>query len=1269
MCGVAMVAKWGKGTQGMEQDYGSNQEGGGLDPSDPQGHPSSRSQKLGGGLSGSQGPWINSESEYFRQGLSLSTKAITDGACGPASQAHTPESIHQPLQDPAEVSSQCHYELASQDALRLASTSLIPSPIVGAQVHLVMENGTMALPLCTSNNTTSDVAQHGFCCSRFQIQVAREDKTPAKVLVGWGKGPCSPDQIVPLDIMKSQWLPCCLSVEDGSAAAQDPLLAPAQDQGQGKCLCPAQAPPIPTKANTPALDATPMPAAVEPYSCSPDHMTDSTVITKGLSQDNLLRKRGIQRSIPSESSKVVTSCQDKVNFCSQEKPPTPPPTLQESPDHAQELKVSRRQVLPKQPENPAEKSLVYTCRPGSPTPVSRSPGTTKSARNSQDIYRSQPDQQPLNVGNNSCSSVPLSAYQVTGHKQSPVQSPREAMQIPSSSAPTCQLQDSVGDHVLVFDMVTGNTTLGLLCHDPMGSQAVLVGFMPSHPSVYASENMLSTRPLAMPILSPDNTRSSFWPSLPMLASPVPSSLSSGSYQEVALVPKEARFNLESWDSPGTETPIRVGMLTGPVALGMPLQLGEKILSHVHDPGSSKSDAENNESGHTIWMLDASGMQDTSTIQAKKLQWVNSEQTPEPAPSSKPQEMPRSLLQEDTASHKQKEVITAHPENTWAEATGQALLGGWPPQAEWHPFTGQPLPTQPPFSEQCPFPRKTHFSGQIPLAEQHPSTKQPPLSDHPPLTGTPLARQLSLTGQSPFFQEPPISKEPILSRDPPTTREPGQASILCQESESLGLPTHVGVLQVPQNPEKICVYVSREKVGTNAASSSSTHWLSSWQHDSSHGSQEQQLSPVTFTTPGTGCKVLPMAMVGTEAQGPQSKLTAEDITDSATVTHLGRLHGAYDELVSTMDALPEQSPVLRRHSLGPYQDMAAVVIDTGTGFTKCGLAGEDHVFSVVPSCIELLQQLVQGQPRYAVPENGEGSYSVLNRGVVSDWDALEMLWQHVFYCRLGMQPEQLAVLVADSPISPSTNREKVAEILFERFHVPAMQTVQQALLALYAYGRTTGLVLGSGYGTSYVAPILSGDLAPRDTYRLDVAGADLTEYLAQLLLAGGHSLPKAGLVTQIKEACCYVAMDVTAEIARTQGQAGVDFVLPDKQVITLGSECFCCPEALFQPNLLGLNQPGLAQLALLSISQLEAEQQEQLLANVVLDGGSTLVRGFPERLRQELGPRATVLDSPHRVVAAWIGGSIMASQDSFQSLWLSRREYEEEGPWAIYKYHL
>ncbi|XP_022353692.1 uncharacterized protein LOC111143948 [Enhydra lutris kenyoni] len=1163
---------------------------GGPDPPGPQGHPSASSQQPGGGLRRSEGPWINSGSVYFRQGLSLSPEAITDRTCGPASQAHAPDLVHQLHQDPADIGSQCVCERASQDAPRPPSTSPFPSSIVGTPTHLIMENRTLALPVCTHSDSTSDTVQHGFCRFRVQAQVARRGKAPAKVLVGWGKGPCSPDQVAPLGSRKSRWLPYLLSGDEDSAAGQDPLLAPGQGQGQDKCPCPAQTPPTPTQANALAVAPTPMPEVVETYTCISGHLTDTTITTNGLSQDLLPSKSDNQWPVLLESSKVVSSLQDKVDFGFQKEPPNQMPPPNESSDHVQEVKAARTQVLSNLPENPVEKPPVCTSRPGSPTPGSGPPGTPKSQRNSQENCSSQPDQQPLNICNNTYSNVPQSAYPDSCHKQSPVQSPGEANQIPPSTAPTCQLQNAVEDRVLVFDMATGNTRMGLLCHDPTGSRAVLLGVMPNHPSVYVPENVLSAPPLGMPILSPDNNRPDFWSTSPMLSSPAPSSLSAGSYREVALVSKEGRLNLELRDSPGTETPIRV--FTRSVPLGMPLQFGERRLSHVHDPGCSKPDAEKNETSHTIWKLDRSRMQDTSTVQPKKLQWMISEQPAEPAPQAPTQEVSRPLLQEDIGKHDQKEVLTTHPDNLGAEGAGQA-----------------------------------------------------------------------------FPSEPPISKEPIIPGRPPITRETGQASTLCQEGEPLSLPAHVGVLQVPLAPEETCVYMSRDKVGIRAAESSSTHRVPSWQPGSPPSTQGEQFSLVTFSTPGTGYKVLPVAMVGTEPQGPRFKLTPEDISHPSVLPHLGLLRGACYELVPTAGTLSVQSPLLCRHSLGPYQDMAAVVIDTGTGFTKCGLAGEDHILSVVPSRVQLLQHPAQDEPRYTVPENQEASYSVLNRGVVSDWDALEVLWQHLFYCRLGVRPEELAVLVADSPISPRTNREKVAEILFERFHVPAMQTVHQALLALYAYGRTTGLVLGSGHGTSYVAPILTGDLAPLDTYRLDVAGADLTEYLAQLLLAGGHSPPKVGLVNQIKESCCYVAMNMTAEVARTQTQARVDFVLPDKHVITLGSERFCCPEALFQPSLLGLNQPGLPQLALLSISRLEAKQQEELLANVVLDGGSTLINGFPERLRQELGPRATVLGSPHRAVAAWLGGSIMASRDSFQSLWLSRREYEEEGPWAIYKYHL
>lgn len=941
-------------------------------------------------------------------------------------------------------------------------------------------------------------------------------------------------------------------------------------------------------------------------------MTNTITVSQApQSQDFQHSNRGNHWSTFMESSKAVGAGQD--NSCPQEELPPPPlsqgePAQGSSSDFAlKSVKANRSQELLGHPQRPTEEADLSS--PISPMPLSKHPGNP-GKRSIQKAGSSQPEQQHLTTSEITSPSTQL-----------PGLSSEEATKMPTSTDPSCLLQDAVEDQVVVFDMATGNTKIGLLCHDPKGSRSVLVGLVPSSSANPASENEVPDQPKPVPAC-PTNNHSNFWPVSSMNNCP-----------EVALVHKDSTFNLKEKDNPQPVSPQRVRVFRGTVPIEVPLQLGERL--QVPDPGWSKPDAERNEANLTTWT------KNHSVVSPKNLQCISSEWPPKSATCVQNKCRTEAKQMENRCNHAQKDVF-ALSDNPQAEGAGV------------HPLTKGSHPHE----------EKILFATQPPPSYQHAAVEQPPITNQfyfpssSPLPGTPLDRKPP--------QELSVHREPSLSNVPPTIRENTQVPDLYQEREAI-VPDYGGTRRVIPTSEGAEVHLNKEKEALNDIHSSKGCRVF-WQ-PSNPAMQDKPHSLYTLSTPGPGCKVLPVAMVRTDSQGSQLKPTDEDVTHSSMVAHLGLLHGTCYELVSPTAVLPAHAPVLCHQPVSPYQKMAAVVIDTGSGFTKCGLAGEDHVLSVVSSYIQLLQQPVQGQPRFLVPKNQKGSYSVLNRGVVTDWDALEVLWQHLFYCRLGIRPEDLAVLVADSPISPRTNREKMAEILFERFQVPAMQTVHQALLALYAYGRTTGLVLGSGHGTTYVTPILTGDLAPMDTYSLDVAGCDLTENLAQLLLAGSQSLPRADLVNQIKEACCYVAMDMAAEQVHTQGQAQMNFVLPDKQVIKVGSERFCVPEALFQPHLIGVNQPGLPQLALLSINQLEAKQQEQLLANVVLEGGTTLLRGFPERIKQELSPRATVLASPHRAFAAWLGGSIMASREAFQSLWLSRREYEEEGPWAIYKYQL
>lgn len=139
---------------------------------------------------------------------------------------------------------------------------------------------------------------------------------------------------------------------------------------------------------------------------------------------------------------------------------------------------------------------------------------------------------------------------------------------------------------------------------------------------------------------------------------------------------------------------------------------------------------------------------------------------------------------------------------------------------------------------------------------------------------------------------------------------------------------------------------------------------------------------------------------------------------------------------------------------------------------------------------------------------------------------------------------------------------------------ALFLVTQQVLSLYASGRVTGIVLGSGDTVSHVVPIHDGNAIQR----LDFAGRNWNEYLTKMLTERGYSFANAidpDVIRQIKEKLSYVAFDFEQEMATAAASPALDknYQLPDGQIITLGNERFRCPEALFKPNFLGLESPG------------------------------------------------------------------------------------------------
>ncbi|KAL1293245.1 hypothetical protein AAHE18_19G058900 [Arachis hypogaea] len=425
------------------------------------------------------------------------------------------------------------------------------------------------------------------------------------------------------------------------------------------------------------------------------------------------------------------------------------------------------------------------------------------------------------------------------------------------------------------------------------------------------------------------------------------------------------------------------------------------------------------------------------------------------------------------------------------------------------------------------------------------------------------------------------------------------------------------------------------------------------------------------------------------------------------------------------------------------EVSAIVIDLGSHTCKAGYAGEDAPKAVFPSVVGAIDQMDIDEA-----ENGEknsestadaknndkpkgkrklyvGSQSLgyrrdhmevvspLKDGIVADWDIVDNIWDHAFRECLLIDPKEHPMLLAEPSSNTQQQRERAAELMFEKYKAPALFLAKNAVLTSFASGRATSLVVDCGGGSTTVAPVHDGYVLQKAVATSPIGGEFLTDCLMKSLESKGivikprysfrrkeirpgefqtvdidfpnttesYKLYSQVLIaSDIKECVCR-APDTPYDDSAYSNIPMTPYELPDGQTIEIGSDRFKIPDVLFNPSLVqtipGMESfaevapsvRGLPQMVIESINKCDVDIRRELFSSILLAGGTASMQQLKERLEKDLleespqAARVKVLASGNateRRFSVWIGGSILASLGSFQQMWFSKSEYEEHG---------
>ncbi|KAI5634694.1 actin domain-containing protein [Phthorimaea operculella] len=199
------------------------------------------------------------------------------------------------------------------------------------------------------------------------------------------------------------------------------------------------------------------------------------------------------------------------------------------------------------------------------------------------------------------------------------------------------------------------------------------------------------------------------------------------------------------------------------------------------------------------------------------------------------------------------------------------------------------------------------------------------------------------------------------------------------------------------------------------------------------------------------------------------------------------------------------------------EIGALVFDPGHHSLRVGYAQEDTPKADIPAVVGVGPATHVPEPEEKVPDgnvtqsgNKTGSdirhyidvtelhvprpgmevQTYMKDGQIDNWDLFEKMLDYCYAKVICSPSEHHPALFTEAVWAQRPGREKLAELLFEKYQAPAFFLVKNAVLSAFANGKSTALVVDAGASQTSAVPVIDGYALTNAAFRSPIGGDHL-----------------------------------------------------------------------------------------------------------------------------------------------------------------------------------